>query len=86
MPRPLFQASAAELEGLFERNKDDAEQLAVLLAELEHRSTARAIALKGRILRLLAVTKARTAAAATAATGPSRSNAEPELPLNSPAT
>ena len=38
MPRPLFQASAAELEGLFERHKDDAEQLAVLLAELEHRS------------------------------------------------
>jgi hypothetical protein len=85
MPRPLFQASAAELEGLFKRYKDDAEQLAVLLAELEHRSTGRAIALKGRILRLLAVRKARAAAAA-ATTGPFQSNAEPELPLNGPAS
>jgi hypothetical protein len=85
MPRPLFQASAAELEGLFKRYKDDAEQLAVLLAELEHRSTGRAIALKGRILRLLAVRKARAAAAA-ATTGPFQSNPEPELPLNGPAS
>jgi len=59
MSRPLFQASGAELEALFDRHKDNAEQLAVLLAELEHRSTARAIALKARILRLLAIKKAR---------------------------
>jgi hypothetical protein len=86
MPRPLFQAGAAELEGLFKRYKDDAEQLAVLLAELEHRSTGRAIALKGRILRLLAVRKATAAAAAAATTRPFQSNAEPELPLNGPAS
>jgi hypothetical protein len=85
MPRSLFQASVAELEGFFERRKDDAEQLAVLLAELEHRSTARAIALKGRILRLLAVRKAKGAAAATTTAGPFPSDPEPELPLNGPA-
>src|SRR5215472_11595359 len=84
MPRPLFQASAVELEGLFERHKDDAEQLAVLLAELEHRSTARAIALKGRIRRLLAVRKARAAAAVAATADPSGSDAEPGLPFAGP--
>jgi hypothetical protein len=87
MPRPLFQASAAELEGFLKRHIENAEQLAVLLAELEHRSTARAIALKARVLRLLAVKKAgAAAAAASAAMAPSLGNAEPELPLNAPAT
>ena len=86
MLRPLIQASAADLEKLFERHKEDAQQLAVLLAELEHRSTGRAIALKSRILRLLAVRKARAAVAATATAGPSWSNVEPELPLDGPAT
>lgn len=82
MPRPYFQASAGELEALCRRHKEDAAQLAELLAELEHRSTPRAIALKARILKLMAVKKARAAAAVSTASPHLADNAEPELPLN----
>jgi predicted nucleic acid-binding Zn-ribbon protein len=62
MSRPYFQAGAKDLEVLFERHKDNAEQLVVLLDELEHRTTAKAIALKGRIAKQLAAKKARVGA------------------------
>jgi enoyl-CoA hydratase/carnithine racemase len=54
MSRPYFQAGANHLEALFEQYKDDAEQLVALLDELEHRTTAKAIILRGRIANHLA--------------------------------
>jgi hypothetical protein len=58
MSRPYFQAGANHLEALFEQYKEDAEQLVALLNELEHRTTAKAIVLRGRIANHLAAKRA----------------------------
>ena len=81
MPRPHFQADGKELEALFERHKDDAEQLAVLLEELGHRSTPKAITLKSRIAKRLAKM---AGVGAPIITPPPRPNGsrQPELPLD----
>jgi hypothetical protein len=81
MPRPHFQAGAKELEALIEQHKDDAEQLAVLLEELGHRSTPKAITLKSRIARRLAKM---AGVGAPIITPPPRPNGprQPELPLD----
>jgi hypothetical protein len=63
MSRPYFQAGAKDLEALFEQHKDDLKQLLVLLDELEHRTTPKAIALKSRISKWLATKKAQEGAA-----------------------
>jgi hypothetical protein len=81
MPRPHFQAGAKELEALFERHKDDAKQLAVLLEELGHRSTPKAITLKSRIARRLAKMASVGAPIITAPPRPTGPR-QPELPLD----
>src|ERR1700730_5877560 len=85
MRRPYFQARTKELEALFERHKDDVEELVVLLGELEHRSTPRAVALKDRVLKQLAAAKKAEVGRRDIASPSSLSAPiQPELPVATP--
>lgn len=81
MPRPYFQASTRDLEALFERHKDDPEQLAVLLDELNRRNAPKAISLKENVMRLLEGKAAD--ADAPNVRSPLQKPDQPELPLDS---
>lgn len=73
--RPYFSATGPQLNGLFESNRQDAKVLRDLLAELRHRSTPTAHALKREVEEALAAVKA------GGATGSTR---KPEAPPTPP--
>jgi hypothetical protein len=81
MRRPYFQAGTKELEDLFEQHKDEVEQLVILLDELEHRSTPKAITLKDRIVKRLAAKKAKVDAPNIAPVPRPPGPRQPELPF-----
>lgn len=78
--RPYIQKSAKELETLFETSKTDLATLKRILAELRHRKTPSALALRDKVEKHLKPTSERQEGEKS--TEPPKTAPEPEKPVN----